>query len=135
MRERGQIMGLSTDWKLKIKGKCRSEELEFNELPKVMEMPNFTESRLREDLLPIIWDQSTFEKFVKGFEKLYPEDEYPDFEIKYRILPDGRMVIVGFGLIKDVVRQSSALLKNNPELRKQKWQLRALRNSRKLLLR
>lgn len=87
---------------------------------------------LDENQLPIVVSKEVFDEFAENFEKygeIYPEDEYPTFEVQYQKFErrGQEMVrILGFGTEKQVAEQVTNLVLEE-EVKELEWELVTLR--------
>ena len=91
---------------------------------------------LKKRRLPIVISKKRFEKFLEEFNENYPEEEFPDFELKYQEMSDGRIAILGFGPPHAAITDALRVLDLHPEdVEYPNWKTRVLRRSRRVLLR
>jgi len=84
--------------------------------------------------LPIEMEEFTMMSIVANLDSIFPEDQYPEFEIEYAPLPNGKVKVLGFGSPDDVCDQLGNLIERDPTIRELDWDLIILRSREILLL-
>ncbi len=88
--------------------------------------------------LPIVWEPAKFDEFCENFDATFPASAFPDFEIRWQILLDGKVRVLGFGTTDEVIKQISKHLKQVPEIpgiREIPWRLKTLRRTGRIFFR
>jgi hypothetical protein len=89
--------------------------------------------------LPKEVEKDQFEKFLEKIKQDFPADRFPELVVQYQETERrGRrlIIVLGYGAEKECAEQTAKALENDPELKKNEFKLKVLREPRtKFLLR